>query len=121
MTTLNAYSHDPDIYPKREVMGPRDQRCLEASKDFSWIIIAINFHKVWMIVDASQGFMDSDVFSETVSNEDEGFCGVGLVLPDLKPGVWKLTEIAMGGCQPNYWGDDWSDWEIEPKKVTQIA
>lgn len=120
MTTLNSFENDPDVYPKRLVMGPR-QPYPGPSDDFSWITLAINYLNIWMIVDCSQGFRDRDIFSETISDEDDGFCGVGLVLPDLKPGVYRLTEIKVGGCQPNYWGDDWSDWEIEPKKITQIA
>lgn len=119
MTTLNAYSHDPDVYPKREVMGPRQP--YTASKDYSWIILAINYHDSWMIVDCSQGFKDGDIFCDAISHKDDGFAGVGLYIPDLEPGVYKLTEITMGGCQPNYWGDDWSDWEIMPKKITKIA
>lgn len=120
MTTLNAFDNDPNVYPKRIVYGPR-QPYTGPSKDFSWIMLAVNYQQTWMIVDCSRGFHECDVFSETISNEDEGFCGVGLVLPDLTPGVYLLTEIKVGGCQPNYWGDDWDDWEIEPKKITKIA
>ncbi len=120
MTTLNQWSHDPHVYPKREVMGPPEKNP-EQSKDFSWITLAINYHQVWMLVDCSQGFKDVDMFSETICSEDEGFCGVGLVLPHLEPGIYRLTDIKIGGCQPNYWGDDWSDWEVEPKKITKIA
>ena len=102
-------------------MGPRQPYDYKQSQDFSWIMLAINYHKTWMLVDCSQGFKDVDMFPETISDEGDGFAGVGLVLPDLSPGVYLLTEIKVGGCQPNYWGDDWSEWEIEPKKITKIA
>ncbi len=123
MTTLRMLG-DENVWPRREVMGPRepyDRTKHGPSKDFSWIMLAINYHQMWMLVDCSQGFKDVDMFSETICSEDAGFCGVGLVLPHLEPGIYRLTEIKIGGCQPNYWGDDWDDWEVEPKKITKIA